>query len=822
MKKTRIFPKLMAFAMGVTLLLPVAGCAGGGETAKIDPDDVDIWAASNTQKIFQDSEYGEEDRAPAGISLSAFKNESESAQLVFTPEVDVPSYDVELSDLKSGSNVLSAENVSVYNQKYIFVAEPTTAGYPVGYYPDALLPFETAKEYGENCITKGENQSVWFDYHIPATQAAGTYTGTYKVSFGGTNVEVPVSVTVYDYTLKDEIHSRSLFGMHIYWNEGGIAAGEKDSSWEMFGKYYDYLLDYRICGRNLPAAAGDVETFIEQLKIYGKDWRVTNITLPYTEKYDSRYGETGIDYDEFKEYLVAIYQLSMQENYNYFAKISTYFTMFDEASTPAQISMANNILANCYEIQEDLADQWRADANDAAVKDEVISSMLNMVQLFVSYYQSSFTTGGTYCPILGQYNTEESRNKYQHIYEYAEGTENYHTQNTEKWWYNAGATKNPYASYNMDTELYSPRIYSWMQYAYDVTGNLYWSTTFYVKKLYSGNFYETLQDYYSDPLRFPPYNGDGFLLYPGAPYGIDGPVGSIRLTAVRDGLEEYDLLYDLESYYLGLQSEEGIAADFDGVMSSVYNTLFDGTKVAASNESFAKARASLAQMLVAAEKTGALVISAEEKTGAVTFEIYVPDGVTLEGGTLLEETENGSIYTVTVKLDQDENSLACTLTKDGKSYALSVWLGGKKIVHEADETLKDAFSASGEGSSVSLVSDGVPSYEGSLLKAELAAAESYQRLNLDLTAVSGAENSKLEIWLYNPGDACSVTVKIGNNKNIFTEHGTLTLNAGWNTVSVDLASVNLAANESLKTLRLEFGEPSLSKTFYISNITIGG
>lgn len=481
MKKTRIFPKLMAFAMGVTLLLPVAGCAGGGETAKIDPDDVDIWAASNTQKIFQDSEYGEEDRAPAGISLSAFKNESESAQLVFTPEVDVPSYDVELSDLKSGSNVLSAENVSVYNQKYIFVAEPTTAGYPVGYYPDALLPFETAKEYGENCITKGENQSVWFDYHIPATQAAGTYTGTYKVSFGGTNVEVPVSVTVYDYTLKDEIHSRSLFGMHIYWNEGGIAAGEKDSSWEMFGKYYDYLLDYRICGRNLPAAAGDVETFIEQLKIYGKDWRVTNITLPYTEKYDSRYGETGIDYNEFKEYLVAIYQLSMQENYNYFAKISTYFTMFDEASTPAQISMANNILANCYEIQEDLADQWRADANDAAVKEEVISSMLNMVQLFVSYYQSSFTTGGTYCPILGQYNTEESRNKYQHIYEYAEGTENYHTQNTEKWWYNAGATKNPYASYNMDTELYSPRIYSWMQYAYDVTGNLYWSTTFYVK-----------------------------------------------------------------------------------------------------------------------------------------------------------------------------------------------------------------------------------------------------------------------------------------------------------------------------------------------------
>ena len=821
MKRKKIF-SVISLVLSLVLVFSVAGCADNKDTSKINPSDIDVWAAPNTQKIFQDSDYAEESRSPAEINLSAFKNESESAQLVFTPKVDISSYDVELSDLKSGSNVLKAENVSVYNQKYAFVSDPTTAGYPVGYYPDALLPFDKAKEYGENSIKQQENQSVWFDYHIPADQAAGTYTGTYKVKFGDVSVDVPVSVTVYDYALKDEIHSRSLFGMHIYWNEGGIAAGEKDSSWEMFGKYYDYLLDYRICGRNLPAAAGDVETFIEQLKIYGKDWRVTNITLPYTEKYDSRYGETGIDYDEFEEYLIAIYQLSMQENYNYFEKISTYFTMFDEASTPAQISMANNILKNCYEIQEDLADIWRADSNDASVKSEVISSMLNMVQLFVSYYQSSFTTGGTYCPILGQYNTEESRNKYQQVYEYAKGTENYHTQNTEKWWYNAGATKNPYASYNMDTELYSPRIYSWMQYAYNVTGNLYWSTTFYVRKLESGNFYETLQDYYGEPLRFPPYNGDGFLLYPGAPYGIDGPVGSIRLTAVRDGLEEYDLLYDLESYYIGLQQEEEISADFDGVMSTVYNTLFEGTKVAASNESFANARASLAQMLVAAEKTGALVINAEEKSDSMDFEIYVPAGVSLEGGTLLRNTANGSIYTVTVKLDQETNSLSCTLTKDGASYPLSIWLGGKKIVHEADATLKEAFSASGEGSSVTLVTEGVPSYEGKLIKAELAAAESYQRLNLDLAALPDAKNSKIEIWLFNPGNACSVTVKIGNNKNIYTEHGTLTLNSGWNTVSVDLASVNISANESLKTLRLEFGDPTLLKTFYISNITTGG
>ena len=38
------------------------------------------------------------------------------------------------------------------------------------------------------------------------------------------------------------------------------------------------------------------------------------------------------------------------------------------------------------------------------------------------------------------------------------------------------------------------------------------------------------------------YYGDGSLLYPGKKVGIDGPVGSIRLEALRDGIEDFDYL----------------------------------------------------------------------------------------------------------------------------------------------------------------------------------------------------------------------------------------------------------------------------------------
>lgn len=40
----------------------------------------------------------------------------------------------------------------------------------------------------------------------------------------------------------------------------------------------------------------------------------------------------------------------------------------------------------------------------------------------------------------------------------------------------------------------------------------------------------------------PNISGDGSLLYPGKPVGIDGPVASQRLAVIRDGIEDYDYL----------------------------------------------------------------------------------------------------------------------------------------------------------------------------------------------------------------------------------------------------------------------------------------
>ena len=42
------------------------------------------------------------------------------------------------------------------------------------------------------------------------------------------------------------------------------------------------------------------------------------------------------------------------------------------------------------------------------------------------------------------------------------------------------------------------------------------------------------------------YNGEGMLFYPGEDAGIDGPIASIRLKNLRDGMEDYEYFTLLE------------------------------------------------------------------------------------------------------------------------------------------------------------------------------------------------------------------------------------------------------------------------------------
>jgi len=117
----------------------------------------------------------------------------------------------------------------------------------------------------------------------------------------------------------------------------------------------------------------------------------------------------------------------------------------------------------------------------------------------------------------------------------------------EMWWYVCMGPNHPYANWLLENPLIEARVIWWQAAKYGVEGMLYWGLNIWER---ANNDAPIPDD--ADPhllwsvTTASPYdwlNGDGVLLYP----GVDGPIPSVRLAAIRDGIEDTELLRLAES-----------------------------------------------------------------------------------------------------------------------------------------------------------------------------------------------------------------------------------------------------------------------------------
>jgi hypothetical protein len=120
----------------------------------------------------------------------------------------------------------------------------------------------------------------------------------------------------------------------------------------------------------------------------------------------------------------------------------------------------------------------------------------------------------------------------------------------EVWSYTALAQRAPrYHPHYEEVKNYDPpywhiehplaayRIPTWINWQYKITGLLYWSTVTTVVEPWLN---PALSHYGTH------CNGEGYMIYPGAPCGIDGPISCMRLKNLRDGMEDYEYFALLE------------------------------------------------------------------------------------------------------------------------------------------------------------------------------------------------------------------------------------------------------------------------------------
>ena len=124
----------------------------------------------------------------------------------------------------------------------------------------------------------------------------------------------------------------------------------------------------------------------------------------------------------------------------------------------------------------------------------------------------------------------------------------------EVWWYITRYPHNPEITLSINDESVKHRLLFWQQKMYNVDGFLYymvndWENAKSWTKKYEHAVAGTVVDTY----------GNGVLIYPGGAlqeyvdkYGSDGypgPIGSLRLESVRDGVEDYDYFTILDELY---------------------------------------------------------------------------------------------------------------------------------------------------------------------------------------------------------------------------------------------------------------------------------
>lgn len=660
--------------------------------------DADVWCVEPYVQVLANLEASEyADVMLDKIDVHSAKNEYETAQIIISAKKDLK-FTVSVSNLvhtEDSTAVISGENCTVYTMKYIGIAKNWhNNNAPTGEYPDALLPQENAVIYEQNIVKAGTNGGAWLSFFVPAESKAGKYTGMATVDLGQEQIQVEISLTVYDVAISNETTSKSLFTI----NEEAMKAYELDSTEETSDAYIQFLINHRSAPSHFFAKQELAEEGDSSLRVWAKTayyWYEKGLrTIPLRADMATVDGYGFLSIEGLTGSLLELAKISLEKGVDLVSLAAVYDWPIDE---PFYIEYtAEHVQHNIDKFNEVVADaaaQLEAiEGFDSELGKRIIESVKKTPHIITDYIGDEYRlrepmvfedgTAFSYvgqnvavCPKFDGYSTLELRERYNSL------------TCEEKWWYGCNGPNYPYPSYHTDDSPVSAAVLGWMMADYGVTGNLYWAINY----SYEGG------EIVEDPYRLADWgsgaNGDGIILYPGKLYGVDGPVETIRMQAILDGNEDYELVKDIMRKY----EENGISAD--GIIERITASVYTDSRVTGGSTQYEEARQILLSVAQAADSKAELMIgSIQEQLDADGRRTYVVFAQTAEGaqlyqdGQLLSETDGA--YSIVCDLSEAKNYLSLQAVKDGESAEFSIYLGGMQKLYNADQFATEDFTGS--------------------------------------------------------------------------------------------------------------------------------
>ena len=528
---------------GIFLSECLNASTGDPETPPLPAGELAMWPVDPVVKVFRETLPGQAATAPFAISLA--RNEEEALQVALRSGRGIPNLTVVIDAPKNRSGqaltgftvgwvgyVPIDHRTAYYNLKTPTweLKYPTSAGASdgwSGWWPDPIRPTASGS------LSANQTQAVWLSFKTDAETAAGTYKGHFRLMVDGKLLDArPFTVTVWDFALPPTPSCAAIYDLRLsgHWLAGGTPAAEQRE------RLMRFMASKKVCPDEVtanPKFSRDAQgKIICDFTEYDKAAQVYFDELKFHTSYMPNlfylFGWEHPPKDFFKEKPYAgeypykeADRTKLRKEYKeaYQACLRLYWEHVKAKGWADKLTLY--ISDEPFLTKKHIIDQMKA-----------LCDMIHEVDPKIRIYSSTWR----HCPDWNGYLDVWGVGHYG-CFPVAEMQAR--RAAGERIWFTTDGqmcTDTPFCAVE--------RLLPHYCFKYGADAYEFWGVSWLTYDPWQFGWHSYIhqsstpgESYY---VRYP--NGDGFLLYPGAPIGVEGPVTTVRLEAARDGVEDYEYL----------------------------------------------------------------------------------------------------------------------------------------------------------------------------------------------------------------------------------------------------------------------------------------
>ncbi len=485
----------------------------------------ELWASDSLAKVLRSAAPDTDANATAAVQMCGSHGEVVSGQAVFRPAVDMAEVTASISDLRHHDSDATITNSHVTLQwvRYIDVHR-NSAGLP----DDELVakaPTSLPDPFWEGPTISAvahQAQPIWIEVDVPRETPSGRYDGCLVVQAGDTSMSLPVTLHVWDFDMPTQRHLSVInWGVFPGQTYGKQVTDEGPEYFRLFREYCAFLVAHR------------------QTDIMGAiDW--------IERKGDEKSGFT-YDTSRLERHAEVAFEAGIRQIHLHAAGQKT-APILDPASRVEVPEHAGGIqrLSQLQALEQTIQQRGWQNRFLVAITDEPFihheETFAAAVDLVHQAAPSVRTVEAVETEFLGKLDVYVPKLSHLNLW-YSHFDKTRREQGGELWFYTCCHPAGRYPNRFLDQSLLKVRVLHWINYLYDLQGYLHWGLNYY------GSDNPFTEDGISKDLPL----GDRAIVYPGE----KSILGSLRFSAQRDGLQDYEYLRILEDRLRTVQEQVG-------------------------------------------------------------------------------------------------------------------------------------------------------------------------------------------------------------------------------------------------------------------------